>query len=67
MFGNNLNVGSLQNLLSFILLSLWTHISTYANVTGRGYHHDREDVDALAAGTANVDEDPMALYLGYFD
>jgi len=33
----------------------------------RDYHHNRVDVDALAVGIADVDEDTMALYLGYYD
>jgi hypothetical protein len=49
----NKRVVSLQNLVSFILLSLWTH--TF-------HHYDLVNIDALAAGTADVDEDPVALY-----
>jgi len=33
----------------------------------RSYHHNHVNVDALAADTANVDDDTMALYLGYYD
>jgi hypothetical protein len=32
-----------------------------------GYYHDRVDADVVAPGTTNVDEDPVALYLGYYD
>jgi hypothetical protein len=32
---------------------------------GRGYHYDRVDVDDLAIDTADVNDDLMALYLGY--
>jgi hypothetical protein len=35
-------------------------VNSYFHLWESGYHHDRVDVDALAAGT--VDEDPIALY-----
>jgi hypothetical protein len=31
----------------------------------RGDHHNHVDVDVVAADTAKVDENPVALYLGY--
>jgi hypothetical protein len=40
-------------------------VNSYFHLHKRGYHHDRVDVDALATGTADVDDDPMAMYLGY--
>jgi hypothetical protein len=42
-------------------------VDSYFHLCGRGYHHDHVDVDALATGTADVDKDPVALYLGYCD
>jgi hypothetical protein len=32
-----------------------------------GYHYNRIDAILLAAGTLEVDNDPVALYLGYYD
>jgi hypothetical protein len=32
-----------------------------------GYHHNRIDAILLAASTPEVDDDPVALYLGYYD
>jgi len=48
-----------ENLVSFILLSLWTHTFHLCRCD---YHYDLVNIDALAAGTADVDEDPVALY-----
>jgi hypothetical protein len=42
-------------------------VNSYFDLLERSYHHDRVDIVALAIGTAYVDEDPMALYLGYYD
>jgi hypothetical protein len=39
-------------------------VDSHFYLCGCGYHNDRVDVDALAAGTTDVDDDPMALYLG---
>jgi hypothetical protein len=36
-------------------------VDSQFHLCGRGYHHDRVDVDALAAGTIDVDENPVAL------
>jgi hypothetical protein len=54
---------------------LWKHseiyttefVDSYFHLCERGYHHDRLDFDTLVAGIAGVDEDPMALYLRYYD
>jgi hypothetical protein len=32
-----------------------------------GYHHNRIDATPLAASTPEVDDDPVALYLGYYN
>jgi len=37
-------------------------VNSYFHLYEHGYHHDRVDVDALAAGTTEVEEDPLALY-----
>jgi hypothetical protein len=42
-------------------------VNSYFHLCEHGYHHNRIDADALAAGTADVDEDPLALYLGYYN
>jgi hypothetical protein len=42
-------------------------VNSYFHLLECGYHYDRVDVDALAAGTSHVDEDPVALYLGYYN
>jgi hypothetical protein len=42
-------------------------VNSYFHLCERDYHHDRLDADALVAGTADVDEDPVAMYLGYYD
>jgi hypothetical protein len=42
-------------------------VKSYFHLCERGYHHDCVDVDALDAGTVDVDEDSVALYLGNYD
>jgi hypothetical protein len=42
-------------------------VYSYFHLCRSGYHHDRVDVDALAAATVDVDEDLMTLYLGYYE
>jgi hypothetical protein len=42
-------------------------LNSYFHLCECGYHHDRVDADALIASIANVDEDLVALYLGYYD
>jgi hypothetical protein len=37
-------------------------VDSYLHLCRRGYHHVH--VDALAIGTVDVNEDPVALYLG---
>jgi hypothetical protein len=32
-----------------------------------GKHHDHIDDDVLAKGIADVNEDPVVLYFGYYD
>jgi hypothetical protein len=40
-------------------------VNSYLHMYRRDYHHDRIDVVPLAAGTSDVDDNPVALYLGY--
>jgi hypothetical protein len=42
-------------------------VNSYFHLCERGYHHDDVDADALDAGIADVDVNPVALYLGYYD
>jgi hypothetical protein len=42
-------------------------VNSYFHICERGYHHNRVDANALAAGTSDVDEDLVAIYLGYYD
>jgi hypothetical protein len=61
---NESNVGSLRKLSELYTTEF---VDSHFHLCGRGYHHDRVNVNALAAGTADVDEDLVALYLGYYD
>jgi hypothetical protein len=45
------------------MLRRWDHSSTYMG----GYPHNRIDTAPLAPGTPELDDDPVALYLGYYD
>jgi hypothetical protein len=40
-------------------------VDSYLHLCRRGYHHVH--VDALAIGTVDVNEDPVALYLGVLE
>jgi hypothetical protein len=42
-------------------------VNSHFHLCGRGYHHDRVDDEVLAASIADIDDDPVALYLGYND
>jgi hypothetical protein len=46
------------------MLRRWAHISTYTDVANA---HNRIDDATLAASTPELDDDPVALYLGYYD
>jgi len=37
-------------------------VNSYFRLCEHDYHHNRVDTDSLAAGTADVDETPVALY-----
>jgi hypothetical protein len=54
----------MQKLSEFYTTEL---VNSYFHLCGRGYHHNCVDVDALATGTTDVDDDLVALYLGYYD
>jgi len=42
-------------------------VNSFFHLYGYGYHHNRIDATPLAAGTPEVDDDPVAQYLGYYD
>jgi hypothetical protein len=56
--------GSLLKLSEFYTAEF---VDSHFHLYRRGYHHDCVDADALTTGAANVDNDPMALYLGYYN
>jgi len=60
----NKRVGSLWKLIEFYIVE---SVDSHFHLCERGYHHNRADIDTLVAGTTNVDEDPMALYLGCYN
>jgi hypothetical protein len=42
-------------------------VNSFFHLYGCGYHHNRIDAIPLAASTLDMDDDPVALYLGYYD
>jgi hypothetical protein len=42
-------------------------VNSYLHLYGCGYYHNCIDDVPLAAGSADVDDDFVALYLGYYD
>jgi len=42
-------------------------VYSFFHLYGCDYHHNRIDAIPLAAGIPEVDDDPVALYLGYYD
>jgi uncharacterized membrane protein len=42
-------------------------VNSYFRLCEHGYHNDPVNINGLVAGTADVNEDPVALYLGYYD
>jgi hypothetical protein len=46
------------------MLRWWAHDSTYTDVANP--HNRIEDVP-LVAGTPELDDNPVALYMGYYD
>jgi hypothetical protein len=58
---DKINVDSVQNLVNYILMNSLIHLCE------RGNLHDCIYVDALDVGAASVVEEPMALYLAYYD
>jgi hypothetical protein len=57
-------VGSLWKLSEFYIAKF---VDSYFHLCEHGCHHYCVDVDALFAGTSNVDDVSVALYLGYYD
>jgi hypothetical protein len=47
--------------------TLYELVNSYFHLCECGYHHDCVVVDALAVGIADVDNDPVAFYLGYYE
>jgi hypothetical protein len=59
------NLVSLISLRSrYYVLRRWTHHFTYTDVANP---HNRIDDVPLTTGTPNLEEDPVATYLGYYD
>lgn len=42
-------------------------VNSYFHLCKHGYNHNHVDVDALAVSTSDIDEDLVALYLGYYN
>jgi len=42
-------------------------LNSYFYLCECGYHHDCVDTNALTVSIADVDEDHVAVYLGYYD
>jgi hypothetical protein len=42
-------------------------VNSFFHLYGCGYHHNRIDEVPLAVGTPEVDDDPVTLYLWYYD
>jgi hypothetical protein len=61
---NERNVDSKWKLSEFYKTEL---VNSQFHLCRRGKHHDHVDVVPLAASIADVDDNPMALYLGYYN
>jgi len=46
------------------MLRQWAHNSTYTDVANP---HNRKDEVFVTVGTPDLEEDPVAAYLGYYD
>jgi hypothetical protein len=42
-------------------------VDSLVHLYGRSQHYDHIDVNIVDRGTTDIDEDPVALYLGYHD
>jgi uncharacterized phosphosugar-binding protein len=42
-------------------------VNSFFHLYGCGHHHNRIDEVPLVAGTLEEDNDPIVLYLGYYD
>jgi hypothetical protein len=42
-------------------------MNSFFHLCGYGQPHNRADIDALTAGSADVKDEPIANYLGYYD
>jgi hypothetical protein len=64
------NVGSLWKISEYYTTEasvLCIEAVSYFHLYGYRYHHNHIDVVPLAAGTPEMDDDPVALYLGYYN
>jgi hypothetical protein len=64
-------VGSLRKLSQFNITEVSVlctkTVNSFFHPYECGYPHNRRDATHLAAGTAELDDDPVVLYLGYYD
>jgi hypothetical protein len=58
------NVNSMRKLSEFYIVKV---VNSYLHLYRCGQHHNHIDIDALAAGTVDVEDDPVAQYLRYYD
>jgi hypothetical protein len=42
-------------------------VNSFFHLYGCDYHYNRIDATPLPTGTLEVDDDPVALYLGYYN
>jgi hypothetical protein len=42
-------------------------VDSFFHLCGYGYHNNRVDDIPMIAGTPEADDDPVAIYLGYYD
>jgi hypothetical protein len=64
-------VGSLQKFSQFNITEVSVlcieMVNSFFHLYGCGYPHNRIDATHLVAGTPELDDDLVALYLGYYD
>jgi hypothetical protein len=42
-------------------------VNSFFHLCERGYHHNHVDSVIMITSTAEADDDPVTLYLGYYD
>jgi len=64
-------VGSLRKLSQFnitkVLVFYTKTVNSFFHLCGCGHHHNRIDNVLMIAGILKADNNPVALYLGYYD